>query len=124
MSIKSLNYYTMLGIYSKKTLRPNEVVEFVCSQIGVPRKKLMTHKRFRELTIARQIAYSILRFEYKMKLIQIARMFKRDHTTIINGLKTHSNYMFSDEDYREKYEEILFLLKLKQNENGKPIPNA
>lgn len=124
MSTKNLSYYAMLGIYSKKTLKPSDVINFVCEQVNVPRKKVMSRGRFRELTTTRQMIYNILRIEYKMNLVTIGKLFKKDHTTIINGIKRHNDDLFSDVIYKERYAELLFLLKLKQNEHGQPIPNA
>lgn len=124
MSIKRPSFYSMIGIYSKKTLEPKDVIDFVAEHLNIPHKKIMTQRRFRELTVARQITYNILRFEYHMILTDIAKIFKKNHASIINGIKKHDNFMATDEEYREQYGEILFLLKLKQHEHGKPISKS
>lgn len=123
MNTKRPNYYTMVGMYTKKPIKPQDIINFVAKEMELTTKNLMMKSRLREHTTARQMIYSILRFDCKMRLAAIGLLFKKDHSTIINGIKKHHDDYFSNPTYRDKYDEIAFLIKLKQH-TYESFPNA
>lgn len=40
-------------------------------------------------------------------IMEIGYILSKDHSTIINSIKTHNNMMFTDEDYRNDYKNMV-----------------
>jgi hypothetical protein len=59
---------------------------------------LDTKDRYRDLIYKRSYLYAILRDE-GWNLSQIGRLFKRNHATVINGLKIHDQFFGKDNIY-------------------------
>lgn len=83
------------------------VIEKSAEVFEVPVKKLISKDRYRELVLARNMAYYILHTAYKQKASQIAPHFKRDRTTILHGLNTFVNDIEVIPFYMEKYEKVM-----------------
>lgn len=60
--------------------------------------ELATKSRQRGRIYKRSYLYAILR-EQGWNLSEIARLFNRDHATVINGLRTYDNYYGKDKIY-------------------------
>ncbi len=121
-----LNYYTMPGILTKRKLDELTIIEFVCKEMNVTYEDAISKDRSRSLILTRGICYAILKTYLGITLVAIARLFNRDHTTIINGLRMHKQDMQTNDIYAEQFEEIRFLLKLyipspKHKKNAKSI---
>jgi chromosomal replication initiator protein len=52
---------------------------------------------------ARQMAQTFLRNEIKLPFLEIGKLFKRDHSSIIHSVTTITNICSYDEDYRNEY---------------------
>jgi chromosomal replication initiation ATPase DnaA len=65
------------------------------------------HTRKREYVDARRIAYLIMRKLYGTPYYQIAKLFNRNHATVIYGVSTAQNLMDTDASFRENYFETL-----------------
>ena len=83
------------------------VIEKSAEVFEVPIKKVISKDRYRELVLARNMAYYILHTAYKQKASQIAPHFKRDRTTILHGLNTFVNDIEVIPFYMEKYEKVM-----------------
>ena len=83
------------------------VIDKVAETNEVSIKKLISKDRYRELVLARNMAYYILHTAYKQKASQIAPHFKRDRTTILHGLNTFVNDIEVIPFYMEKYEKVM-----------------
>ena len=83
------------------------VIDKVAETNEVSVKKLISKDRYRELVLARNMAYYILHTAYKQKAAQIAPHFKRDRTTVLHGLNTFVNDIEVIPFYMEKYEKVM-----------------
>lgn len=67
--------------------RDEKILKAVCEQCGIEREKLMSVQRDKNSIQARYIAYYLLQELAQMSLSQIGKMFGKDHSTVMNGLK-------------------------------------
>ena len=72
---------------------------------------LVTNSRYRTFLDRRSYLYAMLN-KNGMSLVEIGRLFKKNHATIINGIKKHHAYTrFKDELYLhnvKEYQEIFY----------------
>ena len=73
-----------------------EVLAIVARQYGIPIDELPKKGRTQTVARARQDACALLRDTTKMSLPEIGRVFDRDHTTIIHGLRSTVNRLKND----------------------------
>lgn len=67
--------------------RDEKILKAVCEQCGIERSKLMSVQRDKNSIQARYIAYYLLQELAQMSLSQIGKLFGKDHSTVMNGLK-------------------------------------
>ena len=72
----------------------DEVLEIVCGYFGVTREQIISHKRTRNLVLSRHICFFVLRHRFNLTLNEIGQLFRRDHTTIMHGLKNVNDGIF------------------------------
>lgn len=83
------------------------IEDVVCKHYSISYEKLKSHRRFRELSFARQVCYYLIRKHTTIGLIAIGkRMGGRDHATIIFGIKTIKNLMQVDTGVRLEIESL------------------
>lgn len=66
------------------------ITKEVADKHGVSVENMLSPSRWKELVAARGEAYYRIRRETTMSLPQIGRCFKRDHTSILNGINQHT----------------------------------
>lgn len=67
-----------------------EIIQRVCNVFGVTRADLMSRKRKREVSQARQAAiFAIIRLRYTQE--QAGAVFNRDHSTVAHAIRTIEN---------------------------------
>lgn len=110
----NLAYYTIPGLRRTKTTE-DDIISFICDYFKLTRSELMQKNRTRERKEARFICFALLRFNTRLTLVAIAKIFGFDHSSIIHGIKTHHNLMHTEPEYKERFQEIEFLLKLKSH---------
>jgi chromosomal replication initiation ATPase DnaA len=64
------------------------IIAQVCDRHGVAVDEVMGRSRYKRICLARKEAYAMLR-EEKLSFPTIARMFGRDHTTVVDGVQRH-----------------------------------
>jgi chromosomal replication initiator protein len=67
------------------------IQEAVCSVLGVSREDLLSSKRTARVARARQLAMYLTRDLTSLSLAQIARQYKRDHSTVLHAIRTVSS---------------------------------
>ena len=107
-----LNYYTMPGILTKRKLDELTIIEFVCKEMNVKYKDALSKDRSRILVLTRNMCYAILKTYVGATVASIGRLFFRDHTTVLHGLRMHQQDLRTNDIYQEQFDEIRFLLKL------------
>ena len=63
----------------------------VCELHGVELADIFADKRQRKFNYARQEAYYRLRYESGLSLLDISMKMKRDHSSVINGIRKHAH---------------------------------
>ena len=74
------------------------IQEAVCSVLGVSRDDLLSPKRTARVTRARQLAMYLARDLTSLSLAQIARQFKRDHSTVLHAVRAVSRRLDPDSE--------------------------
>lgn len=83
---KSDNEIIQSGEYMNLT--PEQVVEKIATDYGFSLKDILGRERSQKISFARQIAMYVLREEYKLSFVAIAKILNRDdHTTVMHGYR-------------------------------------
>jgi chromosomal replication initiator protein len=86
---------------------PNRVVDVVASVFGVPREKLLSRERTREVALPRQVVMYLLREEANVSLPQIGEVLGgRDHTTVIYACEKVADMIERDDHLRTQIIQI------------------
>ena len=107
-----LNYYVMPGVLIDKQPDTETIIQFVCNEMNVRYKDVLSKDRSRIYVLTRNMCYAILKTYVGSTVAAIGRLFFRDHTTVIHGLRMHQQDITTNDIYAEQFEEIKFLLKL------------
>ena len=111
MGKSTLTYQVIPGLSIEK-IDTEKVVIAVSQILNVSRKDMFSTLRAREVVFARNMCYFIYKKYFGMKLTRIAKLFNRDHTTIIYGLSAFENDVKFIKTYGEKYHEVILALNL------------
>ena len=82
-------------------------IEFICNKTEVPIADVYSKKRDRITADCRNFIFYVLRNYYQLKLPYIGKMFGRDHTTVIAGIKSFNNIYSTDVIAAENANKIL-----------------
>ncbi len=72
------------------------VCELVCSQYGVSLEELGSRSRRREISVPRQVAMYLARKHTEDSLVDIGRIFNRNHATVLHAIKVMGQRLRSD----------------------------
>lgn len=85
-------------------MRANTVIKRVCDALNVSRADLIGADRYRALVDARWICYLLLLDNVKgITKTRIARMFHRDHTTVVHGVQQAKILIKIDDKFQLKH---------------------
>ena len=82
-------------------------IEFICNKTEVPIADVYSKKRDRVTADCRNFIFYILRNHYQLNFPHIGKMFGRDHTTVMAGIRSYNNLYSTDLAYRIKINLIL-----------------
>ncbi len=86
-----------------KKVTPSLIIEVVADHFGVDPDDITSKKRNSEFVLPRQISMYLCRNIIGMSLTDIARLLgKKDHTTVIHGIKKITTEIETDEDLNNK----------------------
>lgn len=111
MGKSTLTYQVIPGLMNND-LNADKVVIAVSQILEVPQKTMLSKLRVREAVFARNMCYYIYKYYFGMKLTKIAKLFNRDHTTVIYGLTAFENDVECIKNYGQKYKEVKLRLNL------------
>lgn len=74
------------GRWNKKRRTVRDFVEEVSTETGVPVAAILSKNRTRKFCVPRQEVF-LRAHEYGLSLSHIGRVFDRDHTTILHGIR-------------------------------------
>jgi len=90
-----------------REVTPNLIVDVVAEHFNVPKEDIISTKRNTEYVLPRQIIMYLCRNMTSTSLQNIASLLsKKDHTTVIHGIKTIEKKMTTDEELRSKIDTI------------------
>lgn len=103
--------------------RINEIEEVVCAEMDVDIEKLKSKSRKGNLPTARFMCWMLIKEKRIFKsLTQIAIHYgKKQHCTIIHGIKSVTGRMEMEKDLRNKFNNIKTTLKMNQFNNTHQI---
>ncbi|NBW20948.1 MAG: hypothetical protein EBR82_74605 [Caulobacteraceae bacterium] len=83
-----------MTIHMTPRSRINAIIDTVCAQHGVTRRELLGRSRWVKYHDARYTAIeAVLREFPDMPYLRLAQIFKRDHTSIISGLRNRGTWV-------------------------------
>lgn len=90
-----------------KKITPSLIIEVVADHFGVNPEDITSKKRNSEFVLPRQISMYLCRDIIGMSLADIAKLLgKKDHTTVIHGIKKITSELETDEEMNNKIEVI------------------
>ena len=81
-------------------LPPQRIIELVSQQTGITIDEMICHIRKSEYVKARYLAFVMLYRYCDISLSNIGKLFDRDHTTVIHGIREFENRCVHDESLR------------------------
>lgn len=111
-----MHYYVIPGIMpkyrSESSPKPTteRVLSVVCEFFSIQREVITNKDRSRKNVYPRQMAMYIMRLLCNEYYIVIARMFNRDHTTVIHSQHAISDLLDTDTNARHDLEQLKVLL--------------
>ncbi len=110
--MNSVNYYAIPGIkpmyrnIKAAVVDKDVIINVVCQHFDKSLEKIKNKNRFGEVVLARRMLMFFL-FKYTgMSKSEIARMIKRDHTTVVAGLRSFQDRIDTEEPIRETIDVI------------------
>ena len=88
-------------------ITPDNIIKEVCRYFRVEEDQIRGPSRSREILNARQIAMSLIRSMTSLSLDETGKLFKRDHTTALNGITKIENRMKNDNNFAETVKAII-----------------
>ena len=89
------------------TITPDNIIKEVCRYFRVEEDQIRGPSRSREILNARQIAMYLIRRMTSLSLDETGKLFKRDHTTALNGITKIENRMKNDNNFAETVKAII-----------------
>jgi hypothetical protein len=105
--VKHLIYTAQLNLELNHDQLVEDAITLTCVAFDVNRVNLLSQSRQREFVDARRCAIAIIHYFSRKTLVQISRIFNRDHATIINMVKTFNTLYESDEKFRSLCEQAI-----------------
>lgn len=84
----------------------NQAIDAACRIYGVDRKDMMGERQYRQLSDARKFVYLWARKNTRLTIEQIARIFNRNHATIIHGCSTMGELITIDKNLSKMWLEF------------------
>jgi chromosomal replication initiation ATPase DnaA len=73
-----------------------DLIKATSAIYDIPVSTLVSHRRDREITKLRWRVYWIGRTELGLSYTQVATLFRRDHTTILHGIRKYKELAYED----------------------------
>lgn len=87
-------------------MNPQQIIDTVARITYVPFAEMQGRYRGRAVTEARFMAMYIIRSHCGFTTTKIARLFNRDHSTVIYGLKTTAALLQYDPAFAQSYRQV------------------
>lgn len=113
--IMKANYFALPGLKGDvefagyKTKDMQQILNSVCEHFNVSEKVMRSKDRHRDVALCRQVAIFLMKRYTTMRLIDIAKFFNNDHTTIMHSIKKVGQRMETEPELREQIQNIEYL---------------
>ena len=91
-------------VHRKSTIP--ELIYLACCYLKVDMGNVLSRKRTRDITEMRHMIMAYLSNSRGVRLVDIGRAFKRDHTTVIYAKEHVSNLCATDKIYSQTYTDL------------------
>jgi chromosomal replication initiation ATPase DnaA len=96
---------------SRPKITKRQTLEIIANECDVTVESILSECRRHNIVDARYICFAALKLKYKLSLNSICKIaHRKDHTTIIHGLKTFRNRYIYEDNYRDTVKRIFELL--------------
>jgi len=98
-------------LYNKQK-HANQIINDVCDFYGITMPQIKGKSRLRSYVKARFVSMYLLRKRTDLTFMEIARMFHRDHTSVIYAFQTIEEVLSLkyDNDYQNEIKKILSII--------------
>ena len=93
-------------IPQKRSIMPRRVIDVVAKYYSLEATDLLGKSRVKDIKDARQIAMYLLNEELGLSTVKVGAEFKKDHTTIMHGVKMVKQNLKTDFNLREQITEL------------------
>ncbi|MEN3044092.1 MAG: chromosomal replication initiator protein DnaA [Candidatus Hydrothermales bacterium] len=108
----TLAHKFLSDIFSKALANdPQDVLMTVSEYYNLPKTEIMSKKQKKELVQARQISMFIMKNVFNMPIVEIARFFGKDHTTVLHAIEKVESLLNKDEKLKNEIFDIEKMLK-------------
>lgn len=98
----SVSSYVYPGLSTDWKLKSDSSIDAVCRHYGFSRNTMMEKSRKGAVVEARYVAMYLIRKNTTYSLHAIGAIFKKDHATVLWGVKTVSNLLEVDKEFKER----------------------
>jgi chromosomal replication initiation ATPase DnaA len=107
---RSINNMRRMSGTQQVSVQKFRVLKAVCTNLNLAPVEMKSPGHLRIYVEGRFIAYNLL-YQNGYRLESIARIFRRDHSTIIYGLDQHKDLMVTNDRYKKKYSLVVNSIK-------------
>ena len=91
-----------------------DVVALVCRYYRIAPAALLKPDRRQEIVLARQVCWHLIkRLKRTATVLQMGKLFGKDHTTVVHGLQAINNRMERYDDLRAEVEALAARIKMR-----------
>lgn len=102
-----MTYYAIPGIIRDKKAFNDVIINEVMEEFNVSKRDIFGQVRERNIVDARKtVQYLMIRLNNLSKS-EVARIFKKHHTTIMNAYRSISGFVETDPKFRERIDRII-----------------
>ncbi len=96
----------------KKTISPEYIIDIVSEHFSVSVEEILSNKRDKYIAVPRQICMYLTRRYTSLSTIDLEKVFKRDHSTIIHGISAVENKIKNNDETNKDVETIIKKLNI------------
>jgi chromosomal replication initiator protein len=87
-------------VRANQQITANDVMQAVCTHFGLEEKEILGRGRARAVSFPRQVAMYLMRKDADISLEEIGQTLRRDHTTVLHGIRKIEAEMARDATLR------------------------
>ena len=115
--IKEMSYWiapdVLITTNINEDIDKDSIILKVCNYYGISLDELMSKSRLRKIADARNTLYYIFHKCYKMTSTEVAKMFNKNHATILSGANKIDGFMRFDKVFRKQINNLINIETIK-----------